>query len=196
MKASNYVLSFLGPSGSGKGTQAKKLVEGFGFHYIGTGDLLRQRRKKNDFTGKKVSQYLEEGKLASSLIVASLWDWEMEKVKNISPFPGLIIDGSPRCPFEERLIDSGIDWYNWQDEYRAIYLNIDYKESKERLLAKTGRRRDDDTLSTLDRKWTWFRKQTLPVIEGYRQRGILVEIDGHPPIEEIYQSIIRALKLG
>jgi len=195
MKASNLVLAFLGPSGSGKGTQSKWLIEKFGFAYIGSGDLLRQRAKKSDFTGKKVKKYIAEGKLASSLIVARLWEEEMEKIKNLSQFPGLIIDGSPRCPFETRLIDSGLDWYGWKDQYRVIYLNIGYGESKKRLLAKEGRKRNDDTLAALDRRWSWFRKQTLPVIEDYRRRGLLIEIDAHPSIEDVYRAVVQTLKL-
>ena len=195
MKASSFVLSFLGPSGGGKGTQARRLVEKFGFAYIGSGNLLRQRAKKTDFTGKKVKKCLKEGRLVSSLVVADLWEEEMERVKKFSPFSGLIIDGSPRAPFEVRLIDSGLEWYDWMNQYRVVYFNIDYGESKKRVLAKEGRKRKDDTLVALNQKWTWFRKQTLPVIEDYRRRGLLIEIDGHPPIEDVYQALVKALKL-
>lgn len=195
MKASSLVLSFIGPSGCGKGTQSKILKDKLGFSYIGSGNLLRQRAEIKDFTGQKIKTMINEGRLIPSLVIAELWAEGMEEVKNLAEFPGLIIDGSPRVLSEAKLIDSGLDWYGWTSKHKVVYLNISYEESKKRLLSKQGRNREDDNSSDLEQRWSWFRGQTLPVIEYYRQKGLLIEINGEGSVEEVYQSIIRDLKL-
>lgn len=189
------VITFIGPSGCGKGTQSKLLEQEFGFAYIGSGDLLRRRAEESDFTGKKIRRIIDQGELVASLVIAGLWEQEMEKIKNLPQFPGLIIDGSPRSLFEARLLDSGLSWYEWQDKHQVVYLNISYEESKKRLLAKKGRQREDDTLSALKKRWGWFKQQTLPVIEYYRQKGQLIEINGELSVQEVYQAVIGALGL-
>jgi|AntAceMinimDraft_18_1070375.scaffolds.fasta_scaffold00257_28 adenylate kinase len=195
MKASNVVISFLGPPGCGKGTQSKLLQEKFGFAFFGSGDLLRQRGQVNDFTGQKIKKIINQGRLISSLVIAGLWEKEMERVKNLPQFSGLIIDGSPRALSEAKLIDSGLDWYEWTSKHKVVYLNISYEESEKRLLAKMGRHRKDDTVPALEERWNCFRNQTLPVLEYYRQKGALIEIDGNSSVQEVYQSMVRALKL-
>ena len=195
MKASDLVLTFIGPVGCGKGTQSRLLEKNFGFAYIGSGDLLRQRGEEKDFTGRKVRKIIDEGNLISSLIVAGLWEQEMERVKNLPQFPGLIIDGSPRALFEAKLIDSGLEWYEWSEKHRVIYLNINAEESRKRVIAKGGRHREDDTLLALKRRLDWFKTQTLPVIEYYRAKNLLIEINAEPSIKEVYQAVLKSLAL-
>ena len=122
------VITFIGPSGCGKGTQSKLLEKEFGFAYIGSGDLLRRRAKEDDFTGRKIKEIINQGQLVSSLVIAGLWEQEMERIKNLPQFLGLIIDGSPRSLFEAKLLDSGLSWYEWQGKHKVIYLNISYEE--------------------------------------------------------------------
>lgn len=192
MKASDLVVTFIGPSGCGKGTQSKLLRRDFGFSYIGSGNLLRKKAEETDFTGRKVHKIIDEGKLVSSLVIAGLWEKEMERIKDLPKFSGLIIDGSPRSLFEAKLIDSGLEWYEWSEKHRVLFLNISYEESKKRLLA---RHREDDTIDALERRWAWYREQTLPVIEYYRQKNLLIEINAEPSVEEVYQSVKKALSL-
>lgn len=192
MKASDLVVTFIGPSGCGKGTQSKLLRRDFGFAYIGSGELLRKKAEETDFTGRKVHKIIDEGKLVSSLVIAGLWSKEMEKVKDLPKFPGLIIDGSPRELFEAKLIDSGLEWYEWTKKHRVLFLNISYEESKKRLLA---RHREDDTLEALKRRWAWYQKQTIPVIDYYRKKKILTEINAKPSVPEVYRAVKKALSL-
>ncbi len=196
MKASDLVIAFLGAPGSGKGTQSKLLQDKFGFTYLATGDLLRRRREKNDFTGQKIWQSMREGKLVSSLLVANLWSKEMEKIKEEKAFPGLVIDGSPRVLFEAKLIDEGLRWYEWGDKFKLVYLKISRKTSQKRLASYYGGRdRMDDTSKVIKRRWDSFSQKSKVVFDYYQRKGLSIVIDGEKSIKEVNQSLIKKLGL-
>ena len=196
MKASNLVIAFLGAPGSGKGTQAKLLQDKFGFACLATGDLLRERRKENDFTGRKVWQSMREGRLVSSLLVANLWSKEMEKIKKKKVFPGFIIDGSPRVMFEAKLIDEGLHWFEWEDKFKLVYLKISKKTSQKRLVASHGGRdRMDDVSKVIAQRWGSFSQKGKIVFDYYQRKGVSIVIDGERSIEEVNQSLIKKLGL-
>ena len=196
MKASNLAIAFLGAPGSGKGTQAKLLRDKFGFAYLATGDLLRERREKNDFTGRKVWRSMREGRLVSSLLVANLWSKEMEKIKKKEIFPGLIIDGSPRVMFEAKLIDEGLRWFEWEDKFKLVYLKINKKTSLKRLVASHGGRdRVDDVSEVIERRWESFSQKSKVVFDYYQQKGVSIVIDGEKSVKEVNQSLIEKLGL-
>ena len=90
------VIILLGKSGSGKGTQADFVREKFGLDYIGSGDLLRARAKKKDFTGKKIARMLAVGGLIPTPAIFKLWLDRVEELKTKDNFKGLIMDGNPR----------------------------------------------------------------------------------------------------
>ncbi len=76
------VIILIGPPGSGKGTQAKMIADKFNFQYLGSGDCLRSSSKKNNFTGKKLSEIMNKGKLVPSFIVAKILGDGLEDLKN------------------------------------------------------------------------------------------------------------------
>ena len=76
------IISLLGKSGSGKGTQANFLIKKFGLKHLGSGNLLRARSKVSDFTGKKLTVMLKKGGLAPTPVIFDLWVSEVEKLKN------------------------------------------------------------------------------------------------------------------
>ena len=119
VKKSNCLIILLfGKSGAGKGTQADLLVEKLGLEYIGSGDLLRARRAKKDFTGKKIAEVMFKGGLIPTPVIFKLWVDKVEQLKNKENFKGFIIDGSPRKIFEAYLIDELLDWYEWNYWFR------------------------------------------------------------------------------
>ena len=123
----------MGKSGSGKGTQADLLVEKFGFEYIGSGDLLRTRAKKNDFTGKKIARVLKKGKLILTPVIFKLWLDVVEGLKNKKNLKGFVMDGNPRKIREAYLIDELFEWYDWKDKAKALLIDISDKEALNRL---------------------------------------------------------------
>jgi len=132
------VIIFLGPPGSGKGTQAELLKKKFNLECIGSGDLLRFRKKKKDYTGKKIGQVIDQGKRVPTPVIFTLWINKMESLKKNqlkvnSYFNGFIIDGSPRTISEANLIELALEWYEWDKNIKVFFINISSKETIFRL---------------------------------------------------------------
>ena len=144
------VIILLGRPGSGKGTQAKLLAEKFGLIYIELGDLVRNRQKIKDFTGKKLLRVsAKKGELIPTFLVSSFWITIFEKLKqkpkfkelknssqrfaDTRVFKGFVLDGSPRMLIESYLIDEALKWYEWHKNVKIILVNISEKESIWRL---------------------------------------------------------------
>ncbi len=196
MKASKMVVSLVGAPGSGKGTQAGFLSDKFGCVHMASGDLLRERREKDDFTGKKIKEEMARGELVPTLVVAHLWFDRMEEIKQLPEFPGLVIDGSPRRMLETELIKGALSWYGWDENYRIVYLNISQEESRKRLLAENkGRARSDDVEEALKARWGWFKDEVEPTLETLRKQGELLEVDGEQSRPDVFADILKALDL-
>jgi adenylate kinase len=196
MMTSKLVVSLIGPPGSGKGTQGEKLCQKFGWSQMASGDLLRERRKVEDYTGQKIKQEMNSGLLVPTLVVSHLWFDRMEEIKKKPEFPGLLIDGSPRRSLETELIRGALSWYGWDQDYRIVYLNISEKESLKRLLAEhNGRARPDDVEDSLKNRWGWFQNEVQPMLDSLRQEGSLLEVDGEQSREDVYNDILKVLNL-
>ena len=197
-KKNPLIISLIGPPGCGKGTQADLLTDKFKFYYIGSGEMLRARVKnENDFTARKIKSCLDQGQRVASSVVMTMWINRLEEIKNKrgNHFPGAIIDGSPRTPLEGKMLEEALYWYEW-DNFKALFININFEESKKRLLSKyQGRGRADDNIEDLKARWDWYKKEVLPTIEYFRSHHNLIEIDGQQSVKEVYQSIVEALRL-
>lgn len=185
------VIILLGPSGSGKGTQAKLLQEKFGLDYVGSGNLLRARQEIHDFSGKKLREVLIMGGFTPTAVIFGLWLTRWEEIKNKPEFNGFVIDGSPRKILEAELIDQTLEWYEW-DKYLSIFLvDVSRKESSRRLLK---RKREDDTLEAINSRLDLFEREVVPVIEYYEKSDRLTRINGEQSIEDVHRDILRAIK--
>jgi len=214
------IIIILGAQGSGKGTQTKFLMEKFGLEYIGSGDLLRARRKKKDFTGIKTGQVIDAGIRIHTPVIFKLWMDKMEEFKNKPRFKGLIMDGSPRTVMEAEMFELALDWYGWHKNKKVIYIDISLKEAiwrltKRRMCKKCGRimpfvgefrkmkrcdkcggelyTRKDDNEKAIRKRLGWYQKEVMPVINYYKKRGELIKINGEQPIEKVFKDILKAL---
>ena len=215
------VIVVLGRAGSGKGTQAKLLYDKFGLSYFGAGDALRKRQKVNDFTAKKLIKVMGRGELAPSFVISKLWIDEFEKLKKITGFKGVVCDGSPRKIVEAKYFDEALEWYEWSNTTKVILIDISEKESFKRL---TKRRicqkckklipyinefkklkkcdscqgplavRADDKPSAIRQRLDMFKKEVMPVINYYKERGELIRINGEQSIEDVFKDILKSLK--
>ncbi|MGE4555107.1 MAG: nucleoside monophosphate kinase, partial [Candidatus Paceibacterota bacterium] len=118
------VVIFLGKPGSGKGTQAKLLEERLGLNYVGSGELLRERKKRKDFTGEKIAKTIDKGGLVPTPVIFKLWLDEFDKLKTKNNLKGVVIDGSPRKILEAYLIDEALDWYEWNKNLKVFLIKI------------------------------------------------------------------------
>jgi len=190
------IISFLGKSGSGKGTQVKRLNEQLQLEYIGSGNLLRNKKKDTDFTGKKIASVIDEGGLVPSPVIFALWMTEMEKIKNSGIAKGILIDGSPRKILEAMLLEEAIDWYGWADNFKVLYINISNHEAKARLLKrKEIEHRKDDDEEGIQKRLEWFEEEVNPVIDFYKKNNRLIEINGEQSVDDVYAEIIKKLNL-
>lgn len=224
MKVSNkhpLIIILLGKSGSGKGTQAKLLQKKFNFDYIGSGDLLRARRKEKDFIGNKIAKILAVGRLIPVPVIFKLWLDRAEELKAKKNLKGFVMDGNPRRIFEAYLIDEALEWYEWDKNVKIILVDISNKEAIWRLTnrrfckkcreiipfvgqfrkvkkcPKCGGqliRRGDDTIRAVKKRLSWFKKEVQPIINYYRKTGRLIKINGEQSIENVFKDILRAVK--
>lgn len=217
-KKSKIIIIF-GRSGSGKGTQAKLLLKEFGFNYVASGDLLRARIKKNDFSGKKLKKVLDKGDRAPSFLVFRIWSQIIANMREKINKNGLVIDGSPRTLSEAEFIDELLEWYQWSD-VRVILLDISEQEAfdrltKRRICKKCGRLipwvgdfrtlkvcdkcggqliiRHDDKPGVIKERMAYYRKDVVPAVEYYKKHGRLIKIDGEKSIEDVYYDIKKAI---
>jgi len=214
MKSVNII--FLGRPGSGKGTQVALLGKKFSLKEIDTGSFLRELAKENSFLGRKIALTMKKGQLVPSWLVSFLW---FQNIRDISVKKGLLFEGSPRAIEEAKIIEEALEWLGRRN-FRAIYLNISEKEVKRRLIVRRIcedcqkefslaltpdikkctvcggklKRRPDDTSKAIEKRLSVFRKQILPVIDYFRKKRFLIEVDGEGRVEEVFQRIIKKLK--
>jgi adenylate kinase len=186
------IISLIGRPGCGKGTQIKRLIEKTGWEAIKTGELLRERATEDDFIGKKLDKSLSEGRLIPTPVVFNIWMPKIIKIREKGSAEGIIFDGNPRKFYEAKMLDEVFNLFEWSEHFMPIYIDISEEEAKERLLE---RGRADDNKEEIKRRLEWFESDVLPVLEYYREKGILIEIDGERPIEEVKEDIFKVLNL-
>ncbi len=202
----------IGPQGSGKGTQAEKLSERLGIPAISMGRLLRQIAEQDNPLGKQVDETINAGKMLPDDLTDQV---VRERLNRDDAKNGYILDGFPR-----RL--NQLDLFLKIDQpTHAILINLDDDTAVERI---SGRRtcfacgriyhieynpppaegcpcggkpeqREDDTPEAIRERLKVYHEQTEPMVERYREMGILVEIDGSGSIEEVANNITKSLKI-
>lgn len=166
-----------GPQGSGKSTQGKLLSEYLQIPFISTGDLFREEACLDTEEGRKIKQILESGKLVDDETVIGL---VKKRVAEKDCQDGFILDGTPRTLKQAyALEDLNFD--------KAIYFNLPKEEVLARLL-KRGR--EDDTKELIEQRLRLYFVQTEPVIEYYKNKGILHTINGVGTVEDIQQKLV------
>ena len=214
MKSLNIIL--LGRSGSGKGTQAELLLKKFSLVNIDTGDILRSLAKRKDDFGKNIFKNISKGNLVPIWLVIYCW---LNKFLKISSEKGIIMEGSPRLLDEAKILEEVLSWFG-RKKLIVVYLKTSEKEVSERLLnrricpkchleyslkldpgiKKCSRcgakliRRHDDYPKAIKNRMLFFKKNIIPVINYFRKKKMLIEVEGEGSVEEIHQSILKKLK--
>lgn len=213
-------LVLLGPPGVGKGTQAARLGLRFGVPHVSTGEMFREALSQKTPLGMEAQKYMDAGKLVPDDITIGL---VRERLSRPGVSSGFILDGFPRNlvqarALEDVLRDLGADLdaaVSIEAGTETLVRRLSGRRQCKRCGAvyhvefnppsEPGRcpkcggelyQRDDDREETVRERLRVYMAETEPVTEFYRQKGLLVSVDGERDIDEVTQSIISALKEG
>jgi adenylate kinase len=184
-------LFFIGPQGSGKGTQAKRLGERLGFFYWEMGGVVRQVSQEDTPIGHKARAMHDSGVLLPD-------DFLIEIIKmRLSSIPesqGLIFDGVPRRIGQAEFLLDYLEQIH-HTRMATIFIDLPREESISRLLARAAtENRPDDSREAIEFRLTQYEQDTVPVLDYLRPRTRFITIDGSPPIEEVAAAIDTALQ--
>jgi adenylate kinase len=183
-------LILMGPPGAGKGTQAQFLAEQYSIPAISTGDIFRENVSKGTELGLQAKRYMDAGEYVpdevTNLMVRNRID-EPDAAK------GFLLDGYPRTLAQVEELDGMIEYTGHRLD-AVVVLTVDRDEIVKRLLKRAQTEgRTDDTEDVIRRRQDVYDEQTHPLIEVYRERGRLIEVDGMGEVEEVTNRIFEAL---
>jgi len=184
-------LLIMGPPGVGKGTQAKKIKLHFNIFHLSTGKVLRNEISKKTEIGLKSSAFIDRGELVPDYILLGIVKKYISEKQYLN---GFIFDGFPRTLAQAEGLDKILNDYN-QKLDAVISLNADKDELINRLIIRSkDSGRSDDNLSIIKNRQKIYWEQTSPLLEYYRSKQILKEINGVGEILQITNDIINSIK--
>ena len=173
----------IGIQGSGKSTQGNLLSEKLSIPYLSSGHIFREMAKEKTPLGRYIKETMNAGYLISDEKTLEIVQEYLGRDEYKS---GYILDGFPRTVPQAEQFENGIK--------AAVYLRVSDKEALWRLAGRDdGGVREDNTLNAIMKRINLFHEKTEPVIEYYRQKGLVVDIDGEKQIDEINQEIMDKL---
>ena len=188
---------FIGPSGSGKGTQAELLKkylkekDGSKLLYVQTGALVRDFISEKGYSNQLAKGLNDKGERQPSFLAVYLWSKMF--IEALRGGGNLIIDGSPRTRIEAEILDTAFEFYGFNDVF-IIFMNVSH-EWATNLLFKRGR--TDDSEEDIVRRLAWYEEDVVPAIEYYRKHKehTFLEINGEQTVEEVQNEIMEKLKI-
>lgn len=185
------LIVFIGPPGSGKGTQSKRLVERFHIPHMSTGELLRSAKQQDSPVGRLAAQYMDAGKLVPDPIVLSLVGEELCRQEYAR---GCLFDGFPRTVQQAESLDAALG-ERGTPLCVVIELKADEGELMRRMLDRAHKEgRADDNPSTIQQRMDVYRRQTAPLLDYYSRQGKLLSVDGLGTPDEVFDRICRAIE--
>jgi adenylate kinase len=211
-----YII-LLGPPGAGKGTQANAISEKLGLPHISSGDIFRENIKNQTELGKMADGFMQKGELVPNDVTVAMIQ---ERLSRSDCNQGALLDGFPRTPAQAAALTKMLTGFKGQVNV-VPYINVPAETLIERLGGRwtcrseghvfhekynpprePGRcdfdgselyQRDDDKAETVTRRIRVYLEQTQPLIEYYKQRGLLIEIDGTQPIDRVTKNMLASL---
>jgi adenylate kinase len=174
----------IGIQGSGKSTQGMLLSERLGVPYLSTGHIFREIAKEKTPLGREIKLVMNAGVLISDQKTLTIVSDYLDRPEYAK---GYIIDGFPRTLNQVENFKNGID--------KVFYVKISDKEALWRISGRDEEVREDETLLAIRKRIDLFHKFTEPVVDYYRHKGILVEIDGEQSIEKINEEMLHILRV-
>ena len=211
------IVVFLGPPGSGKGTQAKKLSQELSLMHISTGDLLREAVKNQTPLGLKAKEYMDRGELVPDNLMIALIEEVMPKEG------GFILDGFPRTVPQALALEEMLRSYK-RDVDKVFLFDLSEEVVVERLSGRLtcpqcgavyhrkynppkqegvcdlcgGKliQREDDKEEVVRRRYRVYKEQTSPLVEFYQKRNKLIRLDASQNIQEVNKRLLEVLRDG
>lgn len=182
----------LGAPGSGKGTQAAKLVEQLDLPHISTGDLLRAAVREGTPLGQRAKAVMDRGELVSDDIMLCLLE---ERLSADDASKGFILDGYPRNLAQAEALDELLERLG-QPVDEALQIDVDEEMVVARILKRAEEEdRSDDSEEVARKRLRVYAEQTAPVIDYYAHKGILSRVLGEGSIEDVFQRIRGVLQI-
>jgi adenylate kinase len=184
-------LILFGPPGAGKGTQAAAISEKLSVPHIATGDILRENVRNETELGVRAKQYMDQGDLVPDKVVIAMVE---ERIKRDDAANGFLLDGYPRTVAQAEALDDTLA-VDGKAIDAVIRLLVDDDELVSRLLRRAQEQgRSDDTREVIENRLAVYRNETEPLVDLYRERGLLREVEGTGPVAEVRQRILDAVR--
>ena len=214
------LIYLVGPPGAGKGTHAQLLQRDAGYVWLSTGNAMRSvARDEDSELGRRIRDLIDQGRLAPPDVAVQVIT--EEAAPQIDAGSRLVLDGSPRTVEEADRLDEFFEEHGYSSRM-LLYLSIsrdemirrnsrrkfclevpqgfpvETDEDVERCRQQGGRvgTRPDDRPEKLATRWDEFLQQTYPVVERYRRKGSLREVDGHRTIDQVHAEVMESIRDG
>lgn len=188
---------FIGQSGSGKGTQAKLLIEDIKsrdpsrpIFYLESGAAFRKLISEENYTAKIAKRIYEAGGLQPEFL--AIFVWSNLLIENLTGEEHLVLDGTPRKLREAHVLDSAFKFYR-QERPTVVFLNVSREWSVVRL---TDRNRSDDNPGDIDARLNWFESDVEPAINFFKndQYYNFLDINGEQSVDKVHADIVEAIE--
>jgi adenylate kinase len=183
-------LLLLGPQGSGKGTQGKRIAAEYGIPHVATGDMFRAAIAARSELGRRVEPLLASGRLVDDELTIALIE---ERLGHDDAREGFVLDGFPRNLAQAEALDTMLLGIGRSLD-AILFFDLPEHVSRERLLRRAREEgRPDDTPEVIDRRLATYHAETEPVVEHYRATGKLIPLHADRSVGDVFAEIQRAL---
>jgi adenylate kinase len=183
-------LLIMGPPGAGKGTQAKFVAGHFGIPAISTGDIFRANVSQGTPLGVEAKRYMDAGEYVPDEVTNRM---VRNRIEEPDAAGGFLLDGYPRTLAQVEELDDMVKHTGHKLD-AVVVLTVDQEEIVQRLLQRAQTEgRADDTEEVIRRRQEVYAEQTQPLIEVYKQRGLVREVDGLGEVDEVTKRVFAAL---
>lgn len=184
-------LLMVAPPGAGKGTQAKRLAAHYGIAHISSGDLFRREVEAGTPIGREAAAYVKRGDLVPDRLVLEML---AGPVVEAAAAGGYVLDGFPRTRAQAEEAYQVAQQISGVELQAVVHLEVSREELIRRLVTRAKLDgRVDDTEEVILHRLEVYDTQTAPMLDFYSGRGLVVDVDGEPPVDEVFSTIVGAV---